>query len=49
MKKAKSEINKKHLNLKNIKDLIIAAGIFITIIGVAFFAIEALPMVLVAI
>lgn len=49
MKKAKAEINKKHLNLKKAKDLIIAAGIFVAIVGVAFFAPEVLPAVLVAI
>ena len=43
MKKAKSEIKRKGLNLKNAKDLIIAAGIFVAIVGVAFFAPEALP------
>lgn len=31
------------LNLRNAKDLIIAAGIFVAIIGVAFFAPDALP------
>lgn len=49
MKKAKAEINKKHLNLKKAKDLIIAAGIFVAIVGVAFFAPEVLPAVLAAI
>ena len=49
MKKAKAEINKKHLNLKKRKDLIIAAGIFVAIVGVAFFAPEVLPAVLAAI
>lgn len=33
----------KGLNLRNAKDLIIAAGIFVAIVGVAFFAPEALP------
>lgn len=46
MKKAKSEIKKKHLNLKNSKDLIIAAGIFVAIVGVAFFSPAALPAAL---
>ena len=49
MKKAKAEINKKHINLKNSKYLIISAGIFVDIVGVAFFAPEVLPAVLVAI
>lgn len=31
------------LNLRNARDLIIAAGIFVAIIGVAFFAPDALP------
>ena len=31
------------LNLRNARDLIIAAGIFVAIVGVAFFAHEALP------
>lgn len=33
----------KGLNLRNAKDLIIAAVIFVAIVGVAFFAPEALP------
>lgn len=49
MKRAKSEINKKHLNLNNAKDLVIAAGIFVSIVGVAFFAPAALPAALLAI
>ena len=31
------------LNLRNARDLIIAAGIFVAIVGVAFFAPESLP------
>ncbi len=31
------------LNLRNARDLIIAAGIFVAIVGVASFAPEALP------
>lgn len=46
MQKAKQEINRRHLNMKNRKDVIIAAGIFVTIVGVAFFAPEALPAAL---
>ena len=46
MKQAKSEIKRKHLNLKNAKDLLIAAGIFVAIVGVAFFAPEVLPAAL---
>lgn len=49
MKKAKAEIKRKKLNLNIYKDLIIAAGIFIVIVGVAFFAPEALPAVIPAI
>ena len=43
MQKAKAEIKRRGINLGNAKDLIIAAGIFVAIIGVAFFAPEALP------
>ncbi len=43
MQKAKYEIKRRGLNLRNAKDLIIAAGIFVAIVGVAFFAPEALP------
>lgn len=37
MKKAKAEIKRKKLNLNKYQDLIIAAGIFVAIVGVAFF------------
>ena len=43
MQKAKAEIKRRGLNPINAKDLIIAAGIFVAIVGVAFFAPEALP------
>ncbi len=33
----------KGINLRNAKDLIIAAGIFVAIVGIASFAPEALP------
>ena len=46
MKEPKAEISAQHLNLSNAKDLIIATGIFITIVGVIFFAPEVLPFVL---
>ena len=42
MQKAKAEIKRRGINLRNAKDLIIAAGIFVAIVGVAFFAPEAL-------
>lgn len=49
MKRAKAEIKRRKLNLNKYKYLIIAAGIFVAIVGVAFFAPEALPAVLPAI
>ena len=49
MRKAKSEIQRRNLNLNNHKHLIIAAAIFLTIVGVAFFAPAALPLALAAI
>jgi hypothetical protein len=49
MKKAKQEISRQNLDLSQWKDVVIAAGIFVAIVGVAFFAPEALPAVLVAI
>lgn len=49
MKRAKAEIKRWKLNLNKYKYLIIAAGIFVAIVGVAFFAPEALPAVLPAI
>ena len=36
MQKTKAEIKRRGLNLINAKDLIIAAGIFVAIVGVAF-------------
>lgn len=49
MKNAKAAINSKLFNLKNAKDLIVAAGKFVAIVGVAFFAPEALPSALLAV
>jgi len=46
MKKAKQEINRQNLDLSKWKDVVIAAGIFVAIVGVAFFAPEALPAAL---
>ena len=36
-------MKRRELNLRNANDLIIAAGIFVAIVGVAFFAPESLP------
>ncbi|WP_320186999.1 hypothetical protein [Macrococcoides caseolyticum] len=49
LKQAKAEIKKKHLNLNNVKDLAIAAGIIAGLVGVAFFAPEAIPFVIAAV
>lgn len=49
MKKAKQEINRQKLDLSQWKDVVIAAGIFVAIVGVAFFAPEFLPTALAAI
>lgn len=46
MQKAKKEIKKQKLNLSKYSDLIIAVGIFVMIVGVCFFAPEAIPGVL---
>ena len=46
MQQAKAEINRQQLNLNDYKDLILAAAIFVGIVGVAFFAPEALPAAL---
>ena len=39
-------MKRRGLNLRNAKDLIIAAVIFVAIVGVAFFSPEALPLAL---
>lgn len=49
MKKAKQEINRQKLDLSQWKDVVIAAGIFVAIVGVAFFAPEFLPAAIAAI
>lgn len=46
MKKAKQEIKSKHLDLSFNKDLLIAAGIFVIVVGVAFVAPEFIPALL---
>ena len=46
MRKAKSEISRRHINLKKYKGRIIAAGIFVVIVGVAFFSPAFLPTAL---
>ena len=42
-KAAKSEINRRHLNLKNPAQLAIAIAIFISIVGLVIFAPESAP------
>lgn len=49
MKKAKKEIQDKHLDLSKAADLLVAAAIFVAIVGVAFVAPESLPILLAAI
>lgn len=49
MQNAKKEIQKHNLDLNKWTDVLIAAGIFVAIVGVAFFAPEALPFALAAI
>ena len=49
MQEAKREIHRRKLNLSVNKDLLIAAGIFVTAVGVAFVAPEFLPALLAAV
>ena len=49
MQNAKREIKSRNLNLSVSKDLLIAAGIFVTIVGTAFVAPEFLPALLAAV
>ena len=49
MQEAKREIHRRKLNLSVNKDLLIAAGIFVTVVGVAFVAPEFLPVLLAAV
>lgn len=49
MQEAKREIHRRKLNLSVNKDLLIAAGIFVTAVGVAFVAPEFLPVLLAAV
>ena len=46
MKKVKREISRRKINLKKRKGRIITAGIFIVIVGVAFFSLGFLPTAL---
>lgn len=46
MKKVKREISRRKINLKKRKGRIIAAGIFVVIVGVAFFSLGFLPTAL---
>jgi hypothetical protein len=49
MQNAKREIKSRNLNLSVSKDLLIAAGIFVTIVSTAFVAPKFLPALLAAV